>query len=59
MNDDAGRWAARAPALYAAGRLADLHGDRDWAHGLYAQCLPLFQELGDSNRLAYTLHWLS
>jgi tetratricopeptide (TPR) repeat protein len=73
LRIDEGRWwleatlaaggavsvAARAAALYAAGRLADLHGDRERAHALYTQCFPLFQQLGDNNRLAYTLHWLS
>jgi non-specific serine/threonine protein kinase len=48
----------RAAAIYAAGRLADLMGDHEQAYALYARCLPMFRELGDTSRLAYTLHWL-
>jgi tetratricopeptide (TPR) repeat protein len=49
----------RAPAIYTSGRLADIVGDHEQAHPLYALCVPMFRELGDMSFLAYALHWLS
>jgi predicted ATPase/class 3 adenylate cyclase len=46
----------RAGALYAAARMNDVRGNSDRAESLIAECLALYQALGNTERIAYALH---
>ncbi len=56
LGSDGTDAAVRAGALYAAGRLHEALGNTDRAEPLIAESLALYQALGDTASIAYTLH---
>ncbi len=54
-SDDVDK-SVRASALYAAARMNNLRGNNERAESLIAESLALYQELGDTARIADALH---